>query len=792
MAEPSEGAYAVINVSSQKALDVYWNKSSYQTWIVDNARNSTWYSQTWIFDKQTNGWQITCAITWKCLDASDSSDWVQQLSDNNKTSQRWTVATDGQTFTYGGTSYPTYTIKPKNKASKSLSTYSSGWVGLSSSTSGNALRWILVPVSAISSNGTYMLVPESEASSKSPRCVEIASGSKSDGANARINKIADKDYQVFKATVNGENFSVKLINVTSGKALDIWENAKKVPNNVGQYTVNNDSSSSTEWSQRWMIFKAGNTKINGNTVATYSLRSEKYTGYGMAVDGTNVCVKAWNVNDKTQRFAFVKTEILGTKLTVPTAIKDTLVVRDSAGSFKLSGLTFGSNYNYFQVRFKIKYYKTGGSLSSETAWANIKDNSSANNGWGTAWTYSFKATPSAGIIKMPDLPTKITLNRSDKVSADVLFEVRVYTSNYQSKGYNAHSSTRSTTVKVRQKPIITLKSMGFIMVAGKTANLDRIGIQITLNEPLNVPLQSVRARLIGSDSIPISNWLKVSSLTLNFVAGKELYRLPNQNEKLKLEYILITKDNVLVDGVISEKFVYTEAGSTSVTYAKSTNGSLTVIIKTPRHKADCCFMSVKFLSGTKLIPCIYHKIENNEIQWICAPPLNKDVNILVYSQNGNTPTQVLYGSTTIRLDSHASIWNWGSSPKAKYTQFATLVVNPDSPPKQTRTYTTDTVFHKPAGRVLPVSFSSRSLDIDVSISGISMDSDANYISLMPLPPHNQVEYLVLLSELGGKGIHPIYRTPYGDWHQVAINSVDISKSTIGYSDVTVNQKAIED
>lgn len=792
MAEPSEGAYAVINVSSQKALDVYWKKSSYQSWIVDNARNSTWYSQTWIFDKQDNGWQITCAITWKCLDASDNKDWVQQLSDNNKTSQRWTVATDGQNFTYKGTSYPTYTLKPKNKSSKSLSTYSSGWVGLSSNSSGNALRWILVPVSAISTNGTYMLVPESEASSKKPRCIEIASGSTANGANARINGIADKDYQVFKAVVNAENFSVKLINVTSGKALDIWENSKKVPNNVGQYTVNNNSSSSTEWSQRWMIFKAGTTKFNGSNIATYSLRSEKYTGYGMAVDGTNVCMKTWNVNDKNQRFAFVKTEILGTKLTVPTAIKDTLITRDGAGSFKPSGLTFGSAYQYFQVRFKIKYYKIGGSLSKETAWANIKDNSSANNGWGTAWTYSFKATPSAGIVKMPDLPVKITLNSTDKVSADIFFEVRAYTSNYQSKGYNAHSSTKATTVKVRQKPSVTVKSFGLAMVPNKTAGLDTIGVRLVFSDPLNTPLQMIRARLIGADSIPISNWVGVSSWTLNFVTGKQLYRLPNQNEKIKIEYLIVTKDNVLVNGTTSQTFVYSSAGSINVGYAKSTTGSLTAIVKAPRTKADCCFMEVKFLSGTKLIPCYFYKIANDEIQWICAPPLNKDVKILVYSQQGNDATKVLTGSTTIHLDSHASIWNWGSSPKSKYNQFATLVVNRDSPPKQTRTYNTDTVFHRPAGRVLPVSFSSRSLDVDVSITGISMDSDANYISLMPLPPHNQIEYLVLLSELGGKGIHPIYRTPYGDWHQVAISSVDISKSTIGYSDVTINQKAIED
>lgn len=790
MAEPSEGAYVLINVASQKALDVYWKNNKYQEWVMDNTRHPTWNCQTWIFDKQSDGWQITNYATWKCLDAANSSLWGRQVKDDNSSAQRWTVETDGNTATYGGTTYNTYTLKPKNRTSYSLSRDSAGWIKLVNASS-NTARWILVPVATISSTDTYYIIPESDAS----KCIEIASGSKDNNAKAQVNSRSNKPYQTFEARVDSQNGSVKLINKNSNRALDIWQ-TKSTPDWVGQYTINNNSSQAVEWGQRWYILKAGTITLNGVKYPTYSLRSVRYESYGMAVVGTSIKVQTYDPSKQAQRFAFIPSAYLDNKLTVPGAFQNALFTRSGAGSVKVSGLKFTSQYSDFQMRYKVRTYSisNGKRTYQDSKWYNAISGETVNEGWGPAGQRSFTAKPSNGVVSVPDFSKSFTLGTVESCAIDLLFETHAYSSMTKNgTTFKSQSGDSKQTIKVRQHPIISVKSLSMFLSSGSDgASGDALGVRFVLSDSLNEGCSSLKGRLIGENSMPISEWVTSSNMTLDFVTGSTLYRMPSQNEKLTLSYIFVSaQDKLVTQTTISQTYSYEPSSSASVAIAKSNDGSHTVIVKTPRTKANCCFMEVKFLSGTKMIPGQFHKVDNGEIQWLCAPPLNKDVRIWVYSSNDNSG-DVTLATTTVNLPSHTSIWNWGSSPKAKYTQFATLIVNPDSPPQQKRSFTTDLQFHAPAGRVLPVAFSSKALSIDLSITGVSVDKDAEYVAPTPLPPHNEVEYLILLAELAGKGIHPIYRTPYGDWYQVGISSVDVSKNAIGYSDVSINQRALED
>lgn len=789
MAEPSEGAYVLINVASQKALDVYWVKSKYQEWVMDNTRHPTWNCQTWIFDKQSDGWQITNFATWKCLDAANASYWARQIKDNNSTAQRWTVATDGQTATYGGTTYNTYTLKPKNRASYSLSRDSKGWVKLVNTTA-NTARWILVPAPVLSDSDTYYIVPENDAS----KCIEIASGSKDNNAKAQVNSRSNKAYQTFKAVVDQQNGSVKLINVNSNRALDIWK-TKNTPDWVGQYTINNNSAQQAEWGQRWYIRKTGSITLNKVSYPTYSLRSVRYESYGLSISGTSVKVASYSEASKSQRFAFIPAAFLDNKLTVPGTLEKTLYSLSGTGSVTVNNLRFKSTYSDFQMRYKIRTYSTSGGKRTykDSQWVSVPGGSAVNDGWGPAGNYTFSAKPSSGVVTVPSFSKQFALNASTSCAIDLLFEAHAYSTIVKNgTTFKSQSGDSKTTVKIRQTPTLSVKSLSMFLSPGSNADGDSLGVRFVLNDSLGEGCDSVKGRLIGADSIPISDWVSSTTMTLDFVSGKTLYRMPNQNEKLTLSYIFVSaKDKMVVTSSLSQTYTYTPAGSTAVSYAKSLDGSHTAIIKAARTKADCCFMEVSFLSGTKMVPCKFRKVENNEIQWLCVPPLNKDVKIWVYSTQTSS-SEVLRGETTIRFDSHTSIWNWGSSPKAICSQFATLIVNPDAPPQQKRAFATDAQFHTPAGRILPVAFASKALSIDLSVTGVSIDKDAKYVAPTPLPLHNEVEYLILLAELAGKGIHPIYRTPYGDWYQVGISSVDVSKNNIGYSDVSITQRALED
>lgn len=788
MAEPSEGAYALINVASQRALDVYKKSGSYTAWLMTAARSGSKTTQTFVFDKQSNGWQITCAATWKCVDATDAT-WAKHASDSNAAAQRWTVETDGLTATYDGTSYNTYTIKSKTSPIRILVDRSDAWAGVVTSSSNNYSRWILLPIGALNQNGSYKIIPAGDVS----KCVEVSSGSTAESANVGINKCGDHTYQVFNASVDQETLAVRLVNANSKKALDVWKNKSGNPDNVGQYTVNT-SNTANGWSQQWLITKVGSVKINGSNVPTYTLRNQRYTGHALTVSGNNVCVRSYS-GGTDQRFAFMGTELLGSKLTVPGAISNTLFTRTGTGSVTVSGLSFSSSYTMFQVRYKLIKYEAKRTSKTETNWAEFKSNSSANDGWPAETTYSFQATPSAGIVTIP-ISKSITLNNTDATAVDMVIEVRAYVTNYDNTNANAHSNVKSTTIKIRQTPTVTSKSFNMMVVPDSSSaeygDMDSVVVRAEFNESVGDGVTMLRAHLIGENGLSMSNWVNAgASLKADFKLGKDLHRLPHQNEKVNIEYSMLFKDNVLTSGLLSERFIANESQTVDVRYAKSNNDSYTVLIDAPRTAADACFMEVPFLSGTKLIPCRYSGISNNRIRWTCVPPLNKDVKVRVYSR-GSSETEVLYGETTFQINSHLFMWNWGYEPGARESQYASLLINSDNPPQQKRSFASDVTFHSPSGRILPVAFASQALTVDLTVSGVVVDPNASYTSAGPLPEHGTIEYFILLSELSGKGIHPIYRTPYGDWYHVAISSVDASKNEIGLTSVSVSQRAMED
>lgn len=780
MAGPSEGAYALINVGTGKALDVYKRAESSGSYLVGNAtRNSRVDTQTWVLDNQSSGYQLTCALTAKVLDL-DHTKWLWgvQYSDNNATTQRWTIEADGQNYTYSGTSYPTYTIASKKWPAWYLSVDNSGWV-LVSKTVNNRARWIFVETPVLSDGGTYEIVLASDTT----KCLEIASGSKSTSANCQSNKRNGSIQQVFKAAVNSETGLAVLTNANSGLSLDIWGSDQKY--NIAQWKV--DSSSV---SQKWLIQKDGNVAIGNQTVPTYKVLTLKWNDqWGFSMDGTNLRCDGYS-GKVSQRFAFVKTEIEGSSMAVPSEITPSVISVKAPGTVYLKGLQFSSSYTMFQARYKIRKYTSGRKTYKDSNWMNWKDNSTSRDGWGEPWSYAFKVSDTSNMIKLPDTFSdgskhSVELNGTDCVSADVYIEIRAYTNNYNT-GHNAHSSVKQTIVKVRQMPTLSVKSFSM------RAENDSISLGVTLADSLGEGCERLRGRLIGEDGVIISDWVSEATMSLSFVLGSTLYRLPNQNEKIVLDYQIIYADEVTFNGSVSDRVSYAQGESSfNVSVSVSESGSCLALITAPRHKSDCCVMEVSSLEGTKLVECPVYSDSSGNRTWVGAPPLNTDAKIIIYSSSGNAEN-VIYGQASVRIDSHCFMWNWGSSPSSRYSGFAALIVNADEPPQQTRSYTTDIKFHAPSGRTLPVAFAGRSVDVDLSISGVAIDKDAYYYAPTPIPPHCDVEYVTMLARLSGRGIHPTYRTPYGDWYQVGIESVDVSKTKIGYSDVKVKQRALED
>lgn len=832
MATPAEGAYLIISVGSSKALDVVGESDNAKANVMQYTANHS-DGQIWTLAKVSNGWQITCSLSGKVLavDAGNNGPSagtnVFQYSDTNKDAQRWTIASISGTYTYGGKTYQKYTIKSKLNSLamgvKGNSSSNNANIEVQTSSSSTYQQWIFVPVSVFKSEGTYRIV----LAAAPKMCLGISGKSTANSANVEVVAYNEDDLsQVWRTDVDPETSNVRFINALSGKYMDVKGAVAANGTNIHQWKKNNTDA------QNFLPQQLGTMKdMNKNRIPSYEIHASVGENFYLDCKGggkkAKTNIQLYKRSKKiSQRFGFVPIEILGKKLSAPGAIKKAMFTCAEGGKIEVTGLTFSSGQTYFQSRYKVrKYHNISCTRYTDSKWMNTKSNATARDGWGNAGSYTISnKNPSVkGIVPLslpkktrkftlkksqtqPKAPTKPRRSRTADPSAwaaydtalatyktrmntykkqavaiDIFVEVRVYSTNYNG-GFTAHGNVKRTTIKLRQRPAIRLKSMS-LYVGGNS-----VGVTTQLTNSLNMPIKWMRARLVGDDDIPITDWSSSSSMTINHVLGKKMYRLPRSNEVLTVEYQMLLQDSILRTGNFKKKFVYKTVSPTiSITKNYYTNGSGYVRIEVPYHASDCCIMEVNDIDGTKFVKGTLTKHSDGIARWFLAPPLNKTVNIYIYSKNNGRP--YVYGKTTILVESLASIWTWRDNGTNEYV---TLLTNNDGPLSQTRTFSNSLSLQSPAGRYWQVGFSGLTVSGDLSVSGVIVDKSANYQTAGPLPGHLGVSYISSLVRLAGKGIHPIYRTPYGDWYQVAIQSVDVSKNELYYTDVSVTQSIVED
>ncbi len=152
--------------------------------------------------------------------------------------------------------------------------------------------------------GTYAIVSGND----SHMALDVSSASKANGANVQIYTENGTDAQHWQLTYNRDKTSkyygmVRLVNVNSGKALDVYSALAKSGANVQQYTAN---GSSAQWWQ--LVQDAKATGLSG-----YLLRSALQGDFvldvngGSLANGTNVQIWASN-GSAAQHFTFVSLE----------------------------------------------------------------------------------------------------------------------------------------------------------------------------------------------------------------------------------------------------------------------------------------------------------------------------------------------------------------------------------------------------------------------------------------------------------------------------------------------------
>ena len=208
----AQGYATFTNVNSGKVLDVSGG-------IARNGRNVQQYtsngtrSQKWVIKKSGNGYTIVSALDSNfVLDLSsgrvNNSQNIQLYTSNDSNAQKWNL-----------TKYLSKQEKLDQLAAENKNTLADGVYKI-----GNA------------QNSNYVL--------------DIASGSKNNGANVQLYLSNGTTAQSFKVT-HDTNGYVTFTNVNSGKALDVSGGKVVNSRNIQQYNSNGTKS------QKWIVKKSG-------------------------------------------------------------------------------------------------------------------------------------------------------------------------------------------------------------------------------------------------------------------------------------------------------------------------------------------------------------------------------------------------------------------------------------------------------------------------------------------------------------------------------------------------------
>lgn len=795
----SEGAYLIINAGSSKCMDVKGDSDKVKANVIQYSVNNT-DGQTWVLMSTKSGWQINCALSgksltiagWKARNAAN----INQNSDKNSKAQRWTLsAVKNKSHSYRGKSYPCYLIKAKtngklvaglktnnssNGTSVTLQTYNN---------TSNYQRWIFVPVSLLKSEDTYQIV----LASNTKQCIGVKSGATTNGANVYpVARRNDDNYQVWKTDYDEQNGVVRFINAASGKYMSVKGSVAKAGTNIVLGSTKTAASN-------YLVNSNGTVEVDkikrpAARMRTQLGNSELYVD----VEGTNIRL-ASRSSRSDQLFAFMPSEIYGKNITKPGSISvQAPLYSNGPGSVTVSGLSFNSGYKSFQARYMLRrYYSADKTSYTDSNWMNVRDNGTGNSGWGSPRTAAFSDSSASelhSVYVSEQLKTQKVYDLSEAsetkpIHIDIIYEIRAYVTNYKNQNVSnwaAHGPAQRSTVRIRQRPILTFKGVSL------DVSNDSVGLKSKITNSLNLSPKAFRARIIGEDGIPISSWVTSKSEEVAHHFGSTLSRLPRDGEQITVNYVQMFLEDIVIEG--SESCVFTmpvSARTLNLSFSHIDDFSEIATISCADKDSICCLMTVRDIDGDKFVKCPVLSRSGGTVIFRAAPPLNKDTTFEVYGRNGND--SFVYGSVVGRAQSHFSIWSW-SENGTPLDNCAILMVNDGNPPEQTRTFTSNVNYQLPSGRKWPVAFAPLGLTADVSVSGIALDGSGglNYEASGPIPEQASISRLVLLARLAGKGIHPIYRTPYGDWYQVAISSVDVSKSNLGYSNVKVTQSVVED
>lgn len=781
MATLSEGCYVIISVNSQKAMDVKGasdkSGANIQQWDV-TKKDAQIFSA---IKPENSNWAFICSLSGKAITVNGSNARQEDYDFDGSNSQRWSVVDSGSTFTYSGKSYPAYYIKLASDTSKAIEADTSATSGrynvsVKSFSSGAAKqKWIFVQVSVFRSEQAYQIHSVSDPN----LVVEIASGSTANGARAIMNANSDSDNQTFWVDVF-DDFTLCFMAMHSKKYLDVKGGTAKDSVPIIQYKEDDGSGL---YNQEWLAVECGTVTYNKTKYTKYIIVSKSSNNFVMDVQGgaaasNGLITYTRGDNKSNQQFFFVRAEPYAPGIPTPGGLSPTSFKRENAGTITVTDLKFASKETKFQARYKTRTYTANRASYTESDWKSIDDDSTSRHGWGDAYTATFTQNPVDGKITLPFNKT-FTLS-SEARSIDLYIQVRAFRSSYGDYKV-AHGGTKQTIIKLRQTEVLNFA--GFVC----EMNDDQFGIRVGFEPLTGCNVEILRGRIIDNTGVPISEWTQVTGEeTILFTAEDTLLRFPDfdDNETIWFEYALITDEEVLMSGKKGGHASNIEPSSSSFYFTEVSDDSLSVDAHGSYNgSGENCYMQINNNDRVRMVSC--PKTASNAV-WKVFPPIGVTTKVVYFQLLSGV---VYYKSATCRVEGHSFIWNWEYE---KTFDSAALLYNPSKPPQQTREYSNGLSVGNTIGSLYPIGFANANINVNMNVTGIVVDADAEIKADHEIPSNVAISAIGRLVRLSGYGIHPIYRTPYGDWYYVAVDKVSIPKNELYYTSVTVSQSVVEE
>ena len=755
-----EGTYLIINAKSGMALDVKGGSdksgSNVQQWNVNRSD-----AQIWALTEQDDGWQAICSLTGRSLDVAGGTmankQNVQQWSDNNSLAQRWEITADGNSYTYGGTSYPTYTIKCKKGTTFALdvangSTTAGANIQIYTANGSVAQRWVFVPVLALTEGGTFELVSALDTS----LCVDISGGSTANGAKAQVYTRNGTNAQVFEANVDSQNMLVRIVSANSGKALDS-NGAAKNGTQVHQWAK---TSTVNQW---WLVEKYGSVKVDGITWPTYILRAQANSGRVMDVAGAKKAAGTkLQVYDRNataaQRFAFVRTEMLGSSIPAPSRSD---AVLQGIGTLEHS-IGFVCDETAYQARFRTRTWSANHRTVTTSKWKSLDGQADAGRGgWGDAWTPTFEVSSGGSVVVPTPVSATLVAGSRDLVVVDV--EIRAFRESYGSTGSYAHGPVTRSTVTFTLQPTVAVDSVAMAV--------DGLKVDLSCDYPhagnrYSVELWQDGERIAARETVSGNG---SATVTVPFAS---LGRLPRNGQAVEVRASVVTAGGGSGSCVATKTVSWSETVTTvtpTVTYDSDT---LTAIVTCSGAAGGSCLLEITDSGIPRLVECP----EVSSGVWRVPYPLGAQWSAHVLLRaSGGWKLGTVEGQI---FDSDEYVWNWGDG----WGECLRLRANADDRPRQSREHDSNSSTVITTGRARPIAFAARTVSLDLSVEA------ATFGDSIPHSTRSDVERLVWTL---GDGWYPVYRTPKGDWHRVAVTGASTGWDNGIWCHAEVEQQAVE-